>query len=71
LFLSETDPNVCLLYNDGKLLPAKKIPQEMLGFVIHSACQDHLQKVPISALMLFSDLQAGKENEGADDSTMA
>lgn len=37
--------------------------KQMLGFVIHSACQDHLLPVPMSAIMLFSELQAGKANE--------
>jgi len=65
LFLSETDPNVCLLYNDGSQLQ-RKVPKEMLGFVIHSACQDHLQQVPMSAIMLFSELQAGRANEAVE-----
>ena len=61
LFLSETDPNICLLYNDGTEIQTK-LDKKLLGFVIHSACSKHTLEVPVSAILLFSNLDTGPQN---------
>jgi len=58
MFLSKTDPNVCLLFNDGAQEPKNKINEKLMGFIIHSACKTHLVDVAFSGLMLFQDLQS-------------
>jgi hypothetical protein len=56
LFLSEADPNVCLLFNDGQDISKslkKAAFEDMFGFIVHPACKDHLAKTPFTAIMLF------------------
>ena len=52
LFLSEADPNVCLLFNDGQGIKSKKKTPDMFGFILHHACKER-KGMPFTTIMLF------------------